>query len=140
MNSSSHSPPLAESREGLPHPFKLYDIVYHRSVYEHKEPLKIVGVLEDKLLLEGDFSGGTNPSKQRDWLSIKGASRVFNHAFKVKCQREALNALDSAINLEIAAADPEESLKACKNAISILAHLANRILELTSDVSLNTEF
>ena len=37
--------------------FKLGQTVYHRSVYEHKEPLKIVGILEDKLFLEGDFLG-----------------------------------------------------------------------------------
>ena len=46
--------------------FELGQTVYHRSVYEHKEPLKIIGILKDKLFLEGDFSGGTHNVIQRD--------------------------------------------------------------------------
>jgi hypothetical protein len=61
--------------------FQIGQTVYHRNVYEHKEPLKIVGILEDKLLLEGDFSGGTHNVIQRDWLPIKGTSLIYNHAF-----------------------------------------------------------
>ena len=54
---------LADSRS-----FRIGDTVYHRSVYEHKEPLKVVGITEDKLLLEGDYSGGTQNVCQREWL------------------------------------------------------------------------
>jgi hypothetical protein len=51
--------------------FRIGDIVYHRSVYEHNEPLKVVGITEDKLLLEGDFSGGTHNVCQRDCDILK---------------------------------------------------------------------
>lgn len=71
--------------------FRIGDIVYHRSVYEHKEPLKVVGITEDKLLLEGDYSGGTHNVVQRDWLPIKGTSRVHNHAFKLKARKDAID-------------------------------------------------
>ena len=53
--------------------------------------MKIVGILEDKLLLEGDFSGGTNNVIQRDWLPIKGTSRIYNHAFKLKARKDAID-------------------------------------------------
>jgi hypothetical protein len=60
------------------------------SVYEHKELLTVVGILEDKLLLEGDYSGGTNNSIGRDWLPIKGTSRIYNHAFKERVRKDAI--------------------------------------------------
>lgn len=47
QNGNIAKPMLADSRS-----FRIGDIVYHRSVYEHKEPLKVVGITEDKLLLE----------------------------------------------------------------------------------------
>ena len=77
---------LADSRS-----FRIGDIVYHRSVYEHKEPLKVVGITEDKLLLEGDYSGGTHNVCQRDWLPIKGTSRIHNHAYKLKARKDAID-------------------------------------------------
>ena len=55
--------------------FKIGDVVYHRSVYEGNEPFKVVGITEDKLLLEGDFSGGTHAVLQRSWLPIEGSSK-----------------------------------------------------------------
>lgn len=56
--------------------FKLDVIVYHKNVYNYNEPLKVVGIMEDKLLLEGDFSGGTHNVTQRDWLPIEGTSFI----------------------------------------------------------------
>ena len=35
-------------------------IVYHKDVYNYKEPLTVRGVIGLKVLLEGDFSGGTH--------------------------------------------------------------------------------
>ena len=55
--------------------FNIGDVVYHRSVYEGNEPFKVVGITEDKLLLEGDFSGGTHAVLQRSWLPIEGSSK-----------------------------------------------------------------
>lgn len=34
-------------------------IVYHRDIYQCREPLKVVGIKEDEVELEGDYSGGT---------------------------------------------------------------------------------
>jgi len=61
--------------------FHIGQIVYHRDVYEHREPLEIVGIRKDQLELEGDYSGMYN-IKQRSWLPIKGVSVVYNYAYK----------------------------------------------------------
>lgn len=110
--------------------FKLGDIVYHRSVYEHKEPLKVVGILEDKLLLEGDYSGGTNNILQRDWLPIKGTSRIYNHAFKLKAREQA-------ITIEILSI-PCSGNK--DNTFVAMMDMVHAVKVLTNDVSYNPEF
>jgi hypothetical protein len=51
---------------------KLNQTVYHMSVYDGKEPLRVVGIRENQLELEGDYSGGTHCVCQKDWLSIEG--------------------------------------------------------------------
>ena len=53
MNTSTNQ--LYKHSDCNTRPFQIGEIVYHRKVYEHREALKIVGILEDKLLLEGDF-------------------------------------------------------------------------------------
>ena len=111
------------------HSFRIGDIVYHRSVYEHKEPLKIVGITEDKLLLEGDYSGGTYNVCQRSWLPIKGTSRIYNHAFK-------LNARKAAIDIETLAIPCVESQDNTFKNMMLMAHY---VMVLTNDVSLNPE-
>ena len=35
-------------------------IVYHRDIYDYREQMKVVGITEDTLTLEGDLSGGTH--------------------------------------------------------------------------------
>lgn len=70
-------------------PFLLGEIIYHRDVYDYKESLKICGILEDKLLLEGDYSG-VGYIIERDWLPIEGASRIYNFSYKEKIRKEAL--------------------------------------------------
>lgn len=110
--------------------FRIGDVVYHREVYEHKEPLKIVGITEDKLLLEGDYSGGTHGVKQRSWLSIKGASRIYNHAFKLKARKDAR---DIEI-LSIPCAGSQD------NTYKSMMDMVHAVLVLTNDVSLNPEF
>lgn len=110
--------------------FKLGDIVYHRSVYEHKEPLKVVGILEDKLLLEGDYSGGTHNLIQRDWLPIKGASRIYNHAFKERVRKDA-------VNIETLAIPCAGSQDNCYKSMMEMVHA---VMVLTTDISCNPEF
>lgn len=109
--------------------FHIGQTVYHRSVYEHKEPLKVVGITEDKLLLEGDYSGGTHNVCQRDWLPIKGTSLIYNHAFKEKARRDA-------IAIEILAIPCAGSQD---NAYKAMMDMVHAIMVLTADVSLNPE-
>ena len=109
--------------------FELGQTVYHRSVYEHKEPLKIVGILEDKLLLEGDFSGGTHNVVQRDWLPIKGISRVHNHKYKQECRK-------SAIAIEALSIPVDRNHD---NMTKTMFDLLDMVLVLTSDITLNPE-
>lgn len=51
---------------------KLNMTVYHKDVYDGKEPLVVVGIRKDELELEGDFSGGTHPIIEKSWLPIEG--------------------------------------------------------------------
>ena len=110
--------------------FRIGDIVYHRSVYEHKEPLKVVGITEDKLLLDGDYSGGTHNVVQRDWLPIKGTSRIHNHAFKAKARKDAID----IETLAIPCADSKDTAFKC------MMDMVHAVKVLTTDVSLNPEF
>jgi hypothetical protein len=110
--------------------FKFGQIVYHRSVYEHNEPLKVIGITDDKLLLEGDYSGGTNNVKQSSWLPIKGTSRVRNHALKLKLRQQAIVIETLAIPC---AGSQDETYKA-------MMDMANAVMLLTSDVELNPEY
>ena len=111
------------------HSFQIGQTVYHRNVYEHKEPLKIVGILEDKLLLEGDFSGGTHNVIQRDWLPIKGTSRIYNHAFKLKARKDAI----AIKTLDIPCAGSQDNTFKC------MMDMVHAVMVLTNDVSLNPE-
>lgn len=112
------------------HSIKIGDIVYHRAVCEHKEALKVVGILEDKLLLEGDYSGGTHNLIQRDWLPLKGVSRIYNHAFKVKARKDAID----IETLAIPCANSQD------NTFKSMMDMVHAVKVLTTDVSLNPEF
>lgn len=106
------------------------DIVYHRSIYEHKEPMKIVGITETHVQLEGDYSGGTNDVCQRDWLPIKGTSRIYNHAFKEQVRNHAIGIETLAI----------PCAGCTDNTFVEMMNMVHAVLVLTSDVSLNPEF
>lgn len=110
--------------------FKIGQTVYHREVYEHKEPLKIVGIMEDKLLLEGDYSGGTHNVSQREWLPIKGTSRIYNHSFKEKARRQAVD----VETLAIPCAGSKD------NAYKAMMDMVHCVMVLTNDVHLNPEY
>jgi hypothetical protein len=61
--------------------FHLGQTVYHREVYERHEPLVVVGIRENELELEGDYSGGIYPEKQKAWLPIKGVSTMRKNIY-----------------------------------------------------------
>jgi hypothetical protein len=50
--------------------------VFHETIYNGKEPMKVVGIRETEVELEGDYSGGTHLVRQKEWLPIKGAFRL----------------------------------------------------------------
>lgn len=51
---------------------KLNQIVFHKDIYWGREPMRIVGIREKEVELEGDYSGGTHNVCQKDWESIEG--------------------------------------------------------------------
>lgn len=65
--------------------YELNEIVYHKDIYNYKEPLKVVGIRANELELEGDYSGGTSCITQKNWLPIEGVSRTYNHGYKKEC-------------------------------------------------------
>ena len=110
--------------------FKIGQTVYHRDVYNHKEPLKIVGIREYELELEGDYSGGTHNVVQKQWMPIIGISRVYNHKYKRECR-------DLAISTEILAYPVNPNHDNMTKAMFDLLHM---VLVLTNEVELNPEY
>lgn len=51
---------------------RLNKTVYHNKIYWGKEPMKIVGIREKEVELEGDYSGGTHNVIQKSWMPING--------------------------------------------------------------------
>lgn len=47
-------------------------IVYHIDIYDGNEQMKIIEITDTKVLLEGDYSGGTHNVSGREWHSIEG--------------------------------------------------------------------
>lgn len=56
--------------------YNLGDVVTCESGYDHKEKFKVVGIREQELELEGDWSGGTHNVCQKSWTPIKECSLV----------------------------------------------------------------
>jgi len=110
--------------------FELNQTVYHRDVYNHKEPLRIVGIRETELELEGDYSGGTHNVCEKQWMPIKGVSFVYNHKYKEECR-------GIATSIEILAYPVD---KHHDTMTETMFQLLDMVLVLTSDVSLNPEF
>ena len=109
--------------------FKIGQTVYHRNVYQHQESLKIVGIREHELELEGDYSGGTHNVCQKQWMPIKGVSRIYNHAFKIKARKDAIDIETLAIPC---AGSQDNTYKA-------MMDMVHAVMVLTTDVSLNPE-
>jgi recombinational DNA repair protein RecR len=110
--------------------FKLGQTVYHRDVYQHQEPLKIVGIRETELELEGDYSGQYNVI-QKQWMPVKGVSRIYNHAYKLKCRNQAVTIEELAKPITDRKQD---------NMTSTMFDLLDMVMILTNDVSLNPEY
>ncbi len=60
----------------LPHYLRLGTVVFHEEIYNGKELMKIVGIREHEVELEGDYSGGTHAVCQKSWMPIKGLFRL----------------------------------------------------------------
>lgn|SRR5690349_4777058 len=110
---------------------KIGQIVYHRDVYDHGEALKIVGIKETELELEGDFSGGTHNVTQRQWLPLKGTSLIYHHKLKRDCRDHAITVEELAKPIT----DREQS-----NELKTMFDLQRMVMLLTTEVELNPEF
>lgn len=51
---------------------KLGMFVYHINLYDGHERMKVIGIREKQIELEGDYSGGTHNVCQSDWESREG--------------------------------------------------------------------
>lgn len=110
--------------------FYIGQIVYHKNVYDHKEPLTVKGIMENELYLEGDYSGGTSNVKQAMWLPIKGTSVIKNYKFKKECRDEAIAIQDLVIPITDRNQD---------NMTKTMFDLLDMVLILTNEVALNPE-
>lgn len=62
-------------RESLLHP-QLGMNVFHETIYDGNECMKVVGIRYEEVELEGDYSGGTHNVIQKEWFPIKGLFRL----------------------------------------------------------------
>ena len=103
-------------------------IVYHRDIYDYREQMKVVGITEDTLILEGDLSGGTHVVCQRTEVSISGTSVIYDYGRKLKMREDAIST--------------ETLLVPCDNSnnlVKSLRDMIGNVMTLTSDVSMNPE-
>lgn len=102
--------------------------VYHRDVYNHREPLTVVGITETEIKLRGDFSGGTHDVIQETWLPIKGTSVVYDYDYKDNCRKQAVIIEELAKPI----IDREKD-----NMTKAMFELLDMVFKLTNDASLN---
>jgi hypothetical protein len=57
---------------------RINQLVYHKNIYDGHERMRIVGLKETEVELEGDWSGGTHNVCQRDWMPIDGVLLTKN--------------------------------------------------------------
>lgn len=62
----------------------LRDKVIHPEIYKGKEIFTVVGIRENELELEGDWSGGTYNVKQKHWFKKEGVIKVLPENFETK--------------------------------------------------------
>src|SRR5258708_2030672 len=63
---------IAESNNNAKPSIYIGKKVYHQELYKGKELMEIVGIRKDTVELQGDYSGGTHPVCQKEWLPIEG--------------------------------------------------------------------
>lgn len=57
---------------------RINQLVYHKNIYDGHEQMRIVGLKETEVELEGDWSGGTHNVCQRDWMPLEGVLLTKN--------------------------------------------------------------
>lgn len=107
---------------------KIGMVIYHREVYDYREHLTVVGIRENEIEVEGDFSGGTHNIIQRSWLPFSGVSTIYDYRRKLAYRRNA-----ESILCHIKSKVDETDLK------MMLAILAHQMLNITIDIELNPE-
>ena len=58
---------------------RINQMVYHKEIYDGHEQMRIVGLKENEVELEGDWSGGTHNVCQRDWMPLEGVLLTKNN-------------------------------------------------------------
>lgn len=51
-------------------------VVFHEDIYKGRELMKVVGIRANSIELNGDYSGGTNPSNNSEWFPLKGTFQL----------------------------------------------------------------
>lgn len=109
---------------------KIGMIVYHKDVYNYREPLEIISLTQNEIEVEGDVSGGTHAIKQRSWLPIDGTSLIYNYGNKIEFRNRAKEALRIANDT----AWKKDDLWSGR-----IYDLIEMVLHLTEDAYLNSE-
>lgn len=103
---------------------KIGECVYHKDLYYYRKPFKVVGITEDTVELEGDFSGMNNII-QRYVLPIKGVSRIYNYGLKLQFRAFATRAKFIYMDLNN------------EGRLDLVEEMSRMIRVLTQDVELN---
>ena len=112
------------------HKLEIGQFVYHREIYNHRERMKIVGLRQNEVELEGDYSGGTNNVCQKQWMPIKGTSRIYDHGRKQEFRNSAITMMELAKPI----GQPKD------NMTKSMFDLNDMVMILTTDISYNPEF
>lgn len=73
---------LGEETKPSVEDLRINQLVYHQDIYNGKEQMKIVGLRETEVELEGDYSGGTHNTIGRQWFPIEGV--ILNESIILK--------------------------------------------------------
>lgn len=103
---------------------KIGECVYHKDLYYYRKPFKVVGITEDTVELEGDFSGMNNII-QRYVFPIKGVSRIYNYGLKLQFRAFATRAKFIYMDLSD------------EGRFNLVEEMSRMIRVLTQDVELN---
>lgn len=104
---------------------ELGQVVYHEKLYWGKEPMKVVGIREKEVELEGDYSGGTHAVCQKDWLPIEGIllsksetmTTEQNEIKSAEWRKKNLSKNSFLDNISVSVAVEKHTCKTCRFAI-----------------------